>query len=213
VSKLAYSVREIALFADIVGLALLILVVIALIDVIWKILRGTNLSIDVGSGDHANGLGSVGSALQLFLPFFSVLAFIAVIGTVVHEGQDPQQVISDYLTLGVSMVLYFLLFVGPMLPVRQQVKAFLRNEVDRIRWRRQSLEGKSRAILDQSQQPSLQQTQLYEALSSICKLLQQQERKLRTATTWPIRRPTLVAAVSAGVLPGLIFVLLRVLWR
>jgi hypothetical protein len=211
ISKVAYIVREMALFVDIIGLILLLIVVVAMIDVIWKMLRGASLTVDVNSGDLANGLGTIGSALTLFLPFFTVLGLNSVFATMAHRGQVAQQVAIDFLTLGGFILLYFILFVGPMIPVHRQVLAHIRAEIERTRWRRKSVEAKRRALLDMSQRLNFQQAELYQAMTKIGESLQVEERKLIKAFTWPIRRFTLVIVLVIGLIPAIVFVLIQLL--
>lgn len=208
ISMAAYVIRFIALFFDIAGVALLLIVVLAFVCVVWYTLRGTRLRIDPGHSDNACGLSDVGRLLSLFLPFLIVLMLNIVVGTVDHRGQDPKQVASDWVALAVCTVLYFMLLWWPMLPVRRQIRQFIATEVQRFSNRRWELEERMRRLVRVQGDLPVDKEPDFAALRRFCDELRVYEKQLSRCSTWPIRRRTAVRLALLGLLPPAIALVL-----
>ena len=210
ISRIAYIVRDIALFFDFIGLAYLLIVIVAMVDVIWKILRSINLRIDISNSDKAIGLSSVGNAVSMFLPFFTVLAMNSVVGTIDHRGHGLQQLVIDHLALGAFTVIYFFLFLAPLWPIQKNLRMKLSNTAERLKLRRLEIDNQCTKLLhSNSLLENNENLSAFQRIQNILNDLVSKEKKIRRLHTWPIRPLTLSIITSLGILPLILFFLIR----
>jgi serine/threonine protein kinase len=201
ISKFSYIVREVALFFDMIGMALLFIVVVAMVDMISHILRGTKLQIDLHHSDGVSGLSFVGKLISLYVPFVIVLSANMVVGIIDHHGQDVKQVVADWVVLGLTIGLYFFLTVWPMIPVKRQIVSYRNNQIRRYARQRVLVEDKIDNLVDSSLELDIKKADAFFTLRKLSADLSTFEESLHKSFRWPIKKIRAVMLIFLGIVP------------
>ena len=211
-SPATFIIRDVALFFDMIGVLLVLIIVAAMVDIVSHVLRGSELRIDLFNTDGAGGLSDIGRLLVLYLPFLTVVAFNALVGTVDHRGQDLQQVVAEWLGLGGLMAAHFFLMIWATLPGHQQIRRCKQVEIDLLSERRQGVQRRLHHLLEGQMELNLKRADEYVKLRGLQQELIVSERLVARQGSWPLRRRTAVYLVLMGVVPFSTAIVIFLLW-
>lgn len=210
VSPVIYVVRAISLGINFVALCYFLVAVVAMIHVVGSVLRRVSLRVDPDHGDRLNGLRSVGELTALFAPFFILLSYNANIALIDHEGQNPEQVLSDKAVIITGCICYFFALFYGLIPARKQVKQFFRRQAFLIRQNRIELRDRVSAMMNETIN-SNSEIQKVNLLLETIKNFSETEDGFVNRYCWPIKKPWFVLLISIGFLPLIISILTSLL--
>jgi len=199
ISKYSYLVRMAALFFDVIGIILLFIVVIAMVDLISYILRGTRLRIDLHHSDGVAGLSFVGRLISLYVPFVIVMSANTVVAIVDHRRLG--QVYFDWFFLSLIICLTFFLTIWPMIPVKRQIEAFLHKQIDRFSRQRQIVEDRIDILVDSPIEMDEKKANTFFTLTKLSTNLSGFEKSLNKSFCWPIKKSQAAALIFLGIAP------------
>ncbi len=206
VNNVIHHVFAVGTAFHIVGLGMLFVLVVALIDTNAFVLRGARLRVDPNAGDGACGLSAVGRLLSLFLPFFAALGVVSAIAT--YDHRDAGMLVLDWSAVCVSVVLFFVLLLWPMLPVHRSIVRTLATDGDRIVRRRLRSDDRVRRLLEAPGEFDAERTEHFDRATELSRKLSLLEKRTSSVWRWPIRKRSFVLLVLLGVSPFVLAMLL-----